>query len=300
VIEALDAETIYEVPMMFAKRELDVIVAEKLHLKKGTADLDDWSRFVHRIKSPKRSVTIGLVGKYVKYKDSYKSISEAFVHAGAVNNAHVDVQWIDSEQVNPNHVSEKLAGVDGILVAPGFGSRGIEGKITAIRHVRENGIPFFGICLGMQCAVIEYARNVAGLTDANSSEFKRTKSNVIDLMPDQKGVVDKGGTMRLGAYKARLQKGSLAMKAYKAEEISERHRHRYEFNNNFREALTKHGMKLTGLSPDGRLVEIIEVPKHPWFLGVQFHPELMSRAVTAHPLFTAFVKATLTHKERSA
>ncbi len=299
VIEALDAETIYEVPMMFAKRGLDAIIANKLHLKRGAANLDNWARFVHRIKDPKHHVTIGLVGKYIKYKDSYKSISEAFIHAGAVNNAHVQIVWVDSESVNAENVQDKLAGLNGILVAPGFGSRGIEGKIAAIQYVRENGIPFFGICLGMQCAVIEYARNVAGLADANSTEFKKTKHNVIDLMPDQRGVTNKGGTMRLGAYPAQLAPRSLAFKAYKQHTISERHRHRYEFNNDYRDALTMAGMKLSGMSPDGRLVEIIEVPNHPWFLGVQFHPELMSRAVTGHPLFTAFIKASLTHRTRS-
>lgn len=293
VIEALDAETIYEVPMMFAKRELDTIISEKLHLRKRVPNMDAWGRFVHRIKAPKHQVTIGLVGKYVKYQDSYKSISEAFIHAGALNNTKVVLKWIDSEHINESNVAQQLKGLDGILVAPGFGSRGVEGKITAIKHVRENNIPFFGICLGMQCAVIEFARNVAGLTNANSTEFKNSSYPVIDLMPDQKHVSDKGGTMRLGAYKAHLQKSSHAYKAYKSEVITERHRHRYEFNNEFRDVLTKAGLKLSGVSPDGRLVEIVEVRNHPWFVGVQFHPELMSRAVTGHPLFAAFVRAAL-------
>ncbi len=293
VIEALDAESIYEVPMMFARRGLDDIICEKLSLKRSQIDLETWARFVHRIKSPKYHITIGLVGKYVRYKDSYKSITEAFIHAGAVNNTKVVVRWIDSEAITQENAREQLADLHGILVAPGFGSRGVEGKINAIQYVREQGIPFFGICLGMQCAVIEFARNVAGIAEANSSEFKKGKYNVIDLMHDQQGIVDKGGTMRLGAYPCNLDTGSKAFAAYKSKKISERHRHRYEFNNDFREMLESHGLKCSGVSPDGRLVEIIELAKHPWFVGVQFHPELKSRAVTGHPLFTAFVKASL-------
>jgi len=300
VIEALDAETIYEVPMMFARRELDAIVTEKLHLRKNTGNLETWSRFVKRIKHPQKKVTVALVGKYVKYRDSYKSISEAFIHAGAINNADVEVRWIDSERLKPENIKQKLKGVDGVLVAPGFGSRGIEGKIAAIKYVREQGIPFFGICLGMQCAVIEFARNVAGLKEANSSEFKKNDQNVIDLMPDQKGVVDKGGTMRLGAYPCVLQPRSKASKAYGSEKISERHRHRYEFNNTFRHVLTEHGLVLSGTSPDGRLVEIVELKNHPWFVGVQFHPELKSRAVTGHPLFADFIKASLKHAKETS
>lgn len=300
VIEALDADTIYEVPMMFAKRGLDTIICEKLHMKRSTLNLETWSRFVHRIKAPKHKVTIALVGKYIKYKDSYKSISEAFIHAGAINNTEIDLRWVDSESLDSKNIRSQLKGVNGILVAPGFGSRGIEGKIAAIKHVRENNIPFFGICLGMQCSVIEFARNVAGLKDANSSEFKKNQENVIDLMPDQRGVVDKGGTMRLGTYPCTISKGSKASAAYKSEQISERHRHRYEFNNDFRERLTKAGLKLSGTSPDGRLVEIVELPSHPWFVGVQFHPELKSRAVTGHPLFVAFVKASLAHAQSKA
>jgi len=295
VIEALDAETIYEVPMMFAKHGLDTIICEKLHMKRSTLNLDTWSRFVHRIKAPKHKVTIALVGKYIKYKDSYKSISEAFVHAGAINNVEIDLRWVDSEELDSKNVRSLLKGVNGILVAPGFGSRGIEGKIAAIKYVREHNIPFFGICLGMQCAVIEFARHVAGLKEANSAEFKKNKQNVIDLMPDQRGVVEKGGTMRLGSYPCTVTKASKAFGAYKSEKITERHRHRYEFSNDFREQLTKSGLKLSGTSPDGRLVEIVELPSHPWFVGVQFHPELKSRAVTGHPLFVAFVKASLAH-----
>jgi len=299
VVEALDAETIYEVPMMFAKRELDDIICEKLHLKRSNLDLDTWSRFVHRIKAPKHHVTIAIVGKYVKHQDSYKSISEAFIHAGAINNAKVNIRWIDSEHLDVNNLSEQLDGIDGLLVAPGFGSRGIEGKISAIRHVREHGIPFFGICLGMQCAVIEFGRNVCGLPEANSSEFKKNKFSVIDLLPEQRHVTDKGGTMRLGAYPCVLKKKSKAAAAYKTEHISERHRHRYEFNNEFRELYEGSGMVLSGTSPDEKLVEIIELPNHPWFVGVQFHPEYKSRAVTGHPLFVAFVKAALHHAQEA-
>lgn len=299
VVEALDAETIYEVPMMFAKRELDDIICEKLHLKRSNLDLDTWSRFVHRIKAPKHHVTIAIVGKYVKHQDSYKSISEAFIHAGAINNAKVNIRWIDSEHLDVNNVAEQLDGIDGLLVAPGFGSRGVEGKISAIRHVREHSIPFFGICLGMQCAVIEFGRNVCGLPEANSSEFKKNKFSVIDLLPEQRHVTDKGGTMRLGAYPCVLKKKSKAATAYKTEHISERHRHRYEFNNEFRELYEGSGMVLSGTSPDEKLVEIIELPNHPWFVGVQFHPEYKSRAVTGHPLFVAFVKAALHHAQEA-
>jgi CTP synthase len=295
VIEALDAETIYEVPMMFAKHELDQIVCEKLNMKRSTLSLDTWTRFVHRIKSPKRSVTIGFVGKYNKYPDSYKSILEALIHAGAVNNSRVNIRWIDAEDVTKDNVSELLHDVDGILVAPGFGYRGIEGKVAAIEFVRTHHIPFFGICLGMQCAVIEYARNVAGLLEANSSEFKKNKYSVIDLLPEQRHITSKGGTMRLGAFPCSLVPKSKAFAAYKNKHISERHRHRYEFNNDFRELLTSKGLRISGTSPDGELVEVIEVPSHPWFVGVQFHPELKSRAVTGHPLFVAFIKAAVRH-----
>ena len=300
VIEAIDAETIYEVPMMFAKHKLDAIVCEKLNLKKSKLNLDTWSRFVRRIKSPKHDVTIGLVGKYNKYPDSYKSITEAFIHAGAINNTRVNLRWIDSEEITSGNVKSLLSDVDGVLVAPGFGSRGIEGKITAIEYVRKNKIPFFGICLGMQCAVIEYARNVAGMPLANSTEFKKNKFNVIDLLPEQRKITDKGGTMRLGAYPCNLVKKTKAIAAYKSESISERHRHRYEFNNDFRETLTDKGLRISGTSPNGKLVEVIELADHPWFVGVQFHPELRSRAVTGHPLFVSFIKASLVHALENA
>lgn len=295
VIEALDAETIYEVPQLFAKHDLDKIIAEKLHLKRSTLNLETWSRFTHRIKAPKHVVNIALVGKYVKLKDAYKSITEAFIHAGAINNTRVDVHWVDSEELTEENVAEHLKDMNGILVAPGFGSRGIEGKLTAIKYVREHDIPFFGICLGMQCSVIEFARNVCRMPEANSAEFKKNKFNVIDMMMEQKKITDKGGTMRLGAYPCSVRKRTKAFAAYKNEHISERHRHRYELNNDFRDILEANGMVMSGTSPDGSLVEIVELPKHRWFVGVQFHPELKSRAVTGHPLFIAFIKASLGH-----
>lgn len=296
VIEALDVETIYEVPLSLAKRKLDEIVLRKLYIKTPPLELETWTKFVNRIKNPKHEVSIGLVGKYTQVQDSYKSISEAFIHAGAINNTKVSVRWLDSEHITAENAPEQLAGLDGVLVAPGFGSRGIEGKLHALKYIRENGIPFFGICLGMQCAVIEFARNVCGITDANSKEFKKTKNSIIDLMPDQRNITDKGGTMRLGAYPCVLKKGSLASIAYGTEFINERHRHRYEVNNTYRRTLEENGMILSGLSPDTTLVEIIELPNHPWFVGVQFHPELKSRAVIGHPLFIAFIKAALTRK----
>ncbi len=295
VIEAIDAETIYEVPILFSRRNFDEIVLKKLNMKAHAQDLDTWSKFVQRIKNPKYSITIALVGKYIAYKDSYKSISEAFIHAGAINNCRVDIRWIDSELLNPQSIAEQFKDVDGVLVAPGFGSRGIEGKISAVEYVRTHNIPFFGICLGMQCAVIEFARNVCGISEANSAEFKKNRFDVIDLMPDQRNVTDKGGTMRLGAYPCVLEKNSKAALAYKSEFIYERHRHRYEVSNDFRDTLTKNGLILSGVSPDKRLVEIVELNNHPWFVGVQFHPELKSRAVSGHPLFTAFIKASLKH-----
>lgn len=296
VIEVPDVETIYEVPLVMARRNLDTIVLRKLRLSQSEPQLETWSRFVQRIKNPRTSVEIALVGKYVSYHDSYKSIIEAFVHAGAINNCKVELRWINSEDLTRENVEELLSGVRGVLVAPGFGARGIEGKIVAIEHVRTRNIPFFGICLGMQCAVIEFARNVCGLADANSSEFKRTRHNVIHLMPDQEGIQDKGGTMRLGAYPCILQPGTKAHRAYEQDMIFERHRHRYELNNSYRRMLEEHGMIASGVSPDNRLVEIIELKSHPWFVGVQFHPELKSRAVIGHPLFIHFVRAALRTK----
>ncbi len=287
------AHSIYEVPLMFAKKKVAEIVLRKLHLPENELNIDTWKKFVNRIKSPKHEVTVALVGKYTQYRDSYKSILEAFIHAGSINNARVNVELIDSEQLTDENIAEKLQNVGGILIGPGFGDRGIEGKISAIKYVRENNIPMFGICLGMQCTVIEFARNVANIGDAHSGEFNKEASCVIDLMDEQKKVKNKGGTMRLGAYPCVVKKGTKAFDAYKSEEISERHRHRYEFNNDYREELEKHGMVLSGMSPDGKLVEIVELPSHPWFIGVQFHPELKSRAVTGHPLFIQFIKAVL-------
>lgn len=293
VIEGRDVESIYEIPLAFEKEKLDQIVLEKLNLKAGKLDLRKWNRFVHRVKEPSERVTIGFVGKYTELKDAYKSISEAFIHGGAENDVAVDVKWIRAEEIDQHNVAEHLGDIHGLLVAPGFGIRGIEGKIKAIQYVRENKIPFFGICLGMQCAVIEFARNVCGLKGANSTEFKKTKYNVIDMMADQRNIKNMGGTMRLGAYPCVLQKGTKAYAAYKKELISERHRHRYEVNNKFRKTLQEHGMVLSGVSPDGNLVEIAELKDHPWFVGGQFHPELKSRALNPHPLFRDFVKAAV-------
>ncbi len=294
VIEALDLETIYEVPLQYLRQNLDTIVARKLRLKSTRPSLRQWSRFVRRIKQPAREVRIALVGKYVKVPDAYKSIHEALIHAGAVHNTRVNVEYVDAEAVEQSKLEDLLGTVDGAIVAPGFGVRGIEGKIRAVQFLREHRIPFFGICLGMQCAVIEFARNVCGLTGAHSAEFdRRAKHKVIDLMPDQRDVTMKGGTMRLGSYPCILKEGTLAYRAYRKKVVQERHRHRYEVNNQYREILQQHGMVFSGLSPDERLVEIIELPDHPWFLGTQFHPEFKSRAVTGHPLFISFIKAAL-------
>ncbi len=295
VIEGLDVDhTIYEVPLLYAKAKFDEIILRKLDLPLNNLEIQTWKNFVQRIKTPKSEVTVGLVGKYTKYRDSYKSILEAFVHAGSINNTRVNVELRNSEEITAENVEEKLAGLDGVLVGPGFGSRGIEGKIEAIRYVRENNIPFFGICLGMQVAVIEYSRNICGLPLANSGEFDKIPENlVVDIMEDQRNIKNKGGTMRLGAYPCILKKGTNAYNAYKSENISERHRHRYEVNNKFRQMLIDNGMILSGMSPDGELVEMIELKEHPWFVGCQFHPELKSRAVEGHPLFIDFIKAVL-------
>lgn len=297
VIEGRDVESIYEIPLAFEKEGLDKIVLEKLNIKAGKADLRKWSRYVHRVKEPSNRITIGFVGKYTELKDAYKSISEAFIHAGAENDAAVDVKWIRAEEIDSHNVHEHMNDINGLLVAPGFGIRGIEGKIKAIQYVRENNIPFLGICLGMQCAIIEFARNVCGLRGANSTEFKKTKYNVIDMMADQRNIKNMGGTMRLGAYPCVVQKGTKAYAAYKKEFISERHRHRYEVNNKFRKVLSEHGMVFSGLSPDNNLVEIAELKDHPWFVGGQFHPELKSRALNPHPLFRDFVKAALQYSK---
>lgn len=301
VVEARDASTIYEVPLTFAEEKVDQIILEKLGLPvTGRLDLAKWRSFVSRVKEPKKTVRIGLVGKYVQLADAYKSISEAFIHAGAENDAKVEVVWISSEELeDKKNIAPYFVGIDGVLIAPGFGSRGIEGKIKAIEYIRRNKIPFFGICLGLQCAVIEFARNVCGIKRANSAEFVESSENVIDMMLEQKKIYTKGGTMRLGSYPCILQKGSLAHRIYKDQFINERHRHRYEVNNEYRERLEEGGLIFGGVSPDKKLVEMIELPSdvHPFFIGCQFHPELKSRATKSHPLFREFVKASLAYKE---
>lgn len=292
VIEARDAETIYDVPILMKQEKLDQRVLYKLGLYNDQdADLESWTKFLTRLKNPKREVTIGLIGKYVELHDAYKSIVESFIHAGALNECKVNIQWTHSEYLDED-IEGKLSNLDGILVAPGFGERGIEGKVKAVQFARENGIPFFGICLGMQMAVIEFARNVLGLTDANSTEMnKETDCPVIDMMEEQKKISNKGGTMRLGAYECHIQKGTLAHEIYGKTKVFERHRHRYELNNHYVEALRKGGLITSGINPANQLVEIIENPNHPFFVGVQFHPELRSTVMNPHPLFVGFVKA---------
>ena len=301
VIEVHDVETtIYEIPLNFKKNGLDEIILKKLNLPLNELEIEEWQKFVAKIKNPKYEVKIGLIGKYTNYEDSYKSIFEAFIHSGSINNTKVVVELINSEEITEENVAERLSNLQGVLVGPGFGNRGIAGKIIAVKYVRENKIPFFGICLGMQCACIEFARNVCGLQNANTREceIEGAESDfVIDLMDNQRNVKEKGGTMRLGSYSCKLDVNSLAFSAYKAEEINERHRHRYEFNNAYKDILFKNGMKFSGTSPNGELVEIIELEDHPWFLGVQFHPELKSRAVTGHPIFTSFIKAALKYSK---
>ena len=295
VIESIDAETIYDVPLLMQKEGLDKVVLETLKLPiPASADLDQWKGFLAKYKNPKQTINIGLIGKYVELQDSYKSILEAVIHAGAVNETKVKVHSIHSEYLDENDVANKLNDLDGIIVAPGFGERGIQGKIEAIRYVRENKIPFLGICLGMQMAVIEHARNVAGLKDANSTEMEEDcPTPVISIMEEQKHIEDKGGTMRLGAWKCQLEKDSLAYNVYQSEAIEERHRHRYEFNDAYRETIEKHGMKATGINPETGLVEVVENPDHPWFIGVQYHPEYKSTVLEPHPLFVHFVRAAL-------
>ena len=298
VIESMDASTIYEVPLLMQKEGLDKIVLKKLGLEDNTeVKLEKWNEFLTNFQNPKQEITIGLVGKYVELQDAYKSISEAIIHAGAKNSCKVKVNWIHAEEINNTNAAEKLAGLKGVLVAPGFGDRGMEGKIATIKHLRENNIPFFGICLGMQSAVIEYSRNVLGLKDANSTEMNPDTSDpVINLMAEQKEIIEKGGTMRLGAYDCQLTKGFNAYNAYQNTEISERHRHRFEFNNNYKEELENSGLVATGINPKTNLVEIVEVPTHPWFVGVQFHPEYKSTVANPHPLFCGFIEACINKK----
>jgi len=293
VISCYDASSIYEVPLILYKEKLDQFVLDKLHLPDKKIKLDSWDKLVAKIKNPTKKVEIAICGKYVEHLDAYKSIIEAFVHAGAENHAKVSIRYVSSELLEEQDPAKFFTGVSGILVPGGFGERGIEGMINAVKYARENKIPFFGICLGLQCAVIEYARNVCGMIKATTSEIKKNKFDVIDLMNDQKSVKNIGGTMRLGAYPCSIEAGTKAFEAYDSDFISERHRHRYEVNNKFRNALGEHGMVFSGLSPDRQLVEMIELPGHPWFLGCQFHPELKSRATKAHPLFREFVKAAL-------
>lgn len=298
VIEAIDADTIYDVPILMRKEKLDerVLAKMKVHTKEEP-DLEQWKDFLGKLKNPTEEVTIGLVGKYVSLPDAYKSIVEAFVHAGSRNDCRVNLKWISSEDITKETVHSILGGLHGVLVAPGFGERGMEGKIEAIKFVRENKIPFYGICLGMQCAVIEFARNVLNL-DASSTELNpKTKHPVIDLMEDQKKITAKGGTMRLGAYACKLKKGSKAAHGYGESTIHERHRHRYEFNNKYLEAIEEAGLKATGVNPDSGLVEIVELKDHPWFVGVQFHPELRSTVMNPHPLFVKFVEASVNYRK---
>ena len=297
VIDGRDVPTIYEVPLVFAEQEVDEIILEKLDLTCPRPNLRDWKRFVDRVKNPAGKITIGICGKYTEHKDAYKSIVEAFVHAGAANNVEVELHWIRAEDIEREGPEKHLQGIAGLLVAPGFGERGIEGKIRSIQYVRTRKIPFLGICLGLQCAVIEFARNMCGLDHANSMEFRPTDQNVIDMMLEQKKVKEYGGTMRLGSFPCKLVKGTRAYKAYRSELVHERHRHRYEVNDAFKSTLTSHGMIISGICPDNGLVEMIELGDHPWFVAGQFHPELRSRATNAHPLFRDFVKASVDYVE---
>jgi CTP synthase len=301
VIECRDASTLYEVPLNLREQGLDDFVCKHLNLPNNAPDMTEWEALVKRVKSLKKTVEIAIVGKYVALHDAYLSIVESLSHAGFDSDAEVNIRWVNAEEITPNNVDKLLGGIQGILVPGGFGDRGIEGKITAIRYSRENEIPFFGICLGMQVAVIEYARAMAGLDGANSSEIQSsTPFPVIDLLPEQKDIEDLGGTMRLGLYPCKLTPGSLAAQCYGDELVYERHRHRYEFNNEYRERIEEAGLRISGTSPDGRLVEMVELPGHPWFLAVQFHPEFTSRPNRPQPLFREFVKASLLHSERQA
>jgi CTP synthase len=300
VIQSIDASTIYEVPNLMLEEGLDVVALKKLDLpKKAAPDLKNWNTFLRRLKFPKHTVNIGLIGKYVEMQDCYKSILEAFIHAGAANETKVNVISIHSEFIDSENIKEKLSELDGILVAPGFGERGIEGKIEAIRYARENNIPFFGICLGMQMSIIEYSRNILGLEDANSTEMNdKTQHPVVNLMEDQKTVTDKGGTMRLGAWKCDITPGSLAHKIYGKTSISERHRHRYEYNSQYVDQLQKAGLISSGVNPDTGLVEIVELADHPFFIGVQYHPEYKSTVANPHPIFVSFVAAAVKTKKK--
>ena len=301
VIESIDASTIYDVPNLMLKEGLDIITLKKLNLSNhGSPDLEHWNNFLERHKNPKSEIKIGLIGKYVELQDSYKSILEAFIHAGAVNEVKVKVISIHSEHIDESNIKEKFEGLHGILVAPGFGERGIEGKIDAVKYARENNLPYLGICLGMQMAVIEFSRNVLGLKNANSTEMNpETPFPVIDLMDAQKNITDKGGTMRLGSWKCNLVKESIAGETYDHITIEERHRHRYEYNNEYRSQLEAAGLKTSGINPDTGLVEIIEIENHPWFVGVQYHPEYKSTVANPHPLFVSFINAANEHLKKN-
>ena len=302
VIEAMDASTIYEVPLLMLREKLDIICMKKLQITEyKEPNLDKWKAYLDKLKYPKSKVTIGLIGKYIELQDAYKSILESFIHAGAMNEVKVQVINVHSEFITEENVCEKLDGLDGLLVAPGFGTRGIEGKIIAVKYARETGMPFFGICLGMQMAVIEFARNVLGLKGAHSTEMDANTSDpVINMMEEQKKIKMMGGTMRLGAYPCELIEGSLAHKIYEKTAISERHRHRYEFNSDYLEQFEANGMKATGINPDSGLVEIIEIADHPFFIGVQYHPELKSTVESPAPLFVGFIAAAKEHNEKTS
>lgn len=302
VIQSIDAETIYDVPLMMMDEGLDVVVLERLGMDTETPrDLDRWKEFLKRYKSERTPLNIALVGKYVELKDSYKSIVEAFEHAGAWNGMDVNLKWVHSEELYASNVEKQLGDVQGILVAPGFGSRGVDGKLEAVKFARERQIPFFGICLGMQCAVIEFARNVLGLSEAHSTEIKEyTKDPVISLMAEQKSITNMGGTMRLGAYPCQVEPGTKAYESYGEDLIEERHRHRFEFNNDYLDQFREAGMKPVGINPDSGLVEIVELEDHPWFVACQFHPEYSSTVASPHPLFEAFVKAVHAHQPLKA
>ncbi|MGH9620618.1 MAG: CTP synthase, partial [Bryobacteraceae bacterium] len=298
VVTAKDVPSVYEVPLVFAEQSVDESILKLLHMDAGPRNLSRWIEMLNRMQNPEREVTIGLVGKYVEYEDSYKSLKESLLHAGIAHSARVNIEWIDAERLQWPDCDAYLSRFDGILVPGGFGKRGIDGMLHAIRFAREKRVPYFGICLGMQTMVIEFARNVCGLAGADSTEFNQTTPHrVIYKLRELKGVDELGGTMRLGAYTCQLAEGSFAERAYGVTEISERHRHRYEFNREFEPVLTCYGMRLTGHTPDGVYVEICEVPDHPWFLGCQFHPEFKSKPLEPHPLFTAFLGAALKHRE---
>ncbi|MBN1598022.1 MAG: CTP synthase [Bacteroidales bacterium] len=295
VVQSIDVSTIYEVPILMQEEKLDQIVLKKLNIvSKETPSLERWKKFLKKLKNPKYKVKIVLVGKYVELADSYKSINEAFIHAGAVNDCKVEVEYLHSEEIDQDNIEDLLKDIQGIVVAPGFGDRGINGKILAAKYARENNVPFLGICLGLQCAVIEFARNVLGMDKAHSTEMERkTPYPVIDLMEEQKGITEKGGTMRLGGYPCKIKKGSKVYNAYNTECIEERHRHRYEFNDKYLEDFEKAGFKAVGKNPETNLVEIMELANHKWFVGVQFHPEYRSTVINPHPLFVEFIKSAI-------